>query len=184
MFEFCAKADLLSCNNLTPLSPPLPKKLKTEPSSSILFYTRRFYRPILWLFTDIDECETDNGNCQEQCNNTLGSYFCECGAGFALQPDERTCGGKAHAQLLSSQTTNHCQKLRANFSQRRSCARSCDNLLKNKQKHGKKDGYKRQECKTSGGRDHDLSSGNDPQQFRTSKITQNRLSLYDKYEYL
>lgn len=67
------------------------------------------------MFTDIDECETDNGNCQEQCNNTLGSYFCECAAGFALQPDERTCGGKAHAQLLSSQTTNHCQKLRANF---------------------------------------------------------------------
>ena len=73
------------------------------------------------MFTDIDECETDNGNCQEQCNNTLGSYFCECGVGFALQPDERTCGGKAHAQLLSSQTTNHWQKLRANFSQRRSC---------------------------------------------------------------
>ena len=139
----------------------------------------------MWLFTDIDECETDNGNCQEQCNNTLGSYFCECAAGFALQPDERTCGGKAHAQLLSSQTTNHCQKLRGNFSQGRSCARSCDNLLKNKQKHGKKDGYKRHEYKTSGGRDHDLSSGNDPQQFRTSTtwtITQNRLSLYDKYE--
>lgn len=77
------------------------------------------------------------------------------------------------------------RKLRANFSQRRSWARSCDNLLKNKQKHGKKDGYKRQEYKTSGGRDHDLSSGNDPQQFRTSTtwtITQNRLSLYDKYE--
>ena len=56
---------------------------------------------------------------------------------------------------------------------------------KNKKKNGKKDGYKRQEYKKSGGRDYDRSSGNDPQQFRTStawKITQNTLSLYDKYE--
>ena len=184
MFEFCAKADLLSCNNLTPLSPPPPKKRLNWTLFVYFILHKRFYRPILWLFTDIDECETDNGNCQEQCNNTLGSYFCECGAGFALQPDERTCGGKAHTQLLSLQTNNHCRKLRANFSQRRTCvfAIICS---KNKKKNGKNDGYKRQEYQTSGGRDYDRSSGNDPQQFRTSTtwtITQNRLSLYDKYE--
>ena len=134
------------------------------------------------MFTDIDECETDNGNCQEQCNNTLGSYFCECGAGFALQPDERTCGGKARAKLLSSRTNIHCQKLRANFSQRRTCVVAIISSKKkiNKKKYGKKDGYKRQEYKTSGGRDYDRSSGYDPQQFRpltTWTITQNRLSL-------
>lgn len=51
--------------------------------------------------TDIDECELDNGNCQEVCNNTLGSFACECRAGFTLQPDGRTCGGRTHAQWSS-----------------------------------------------------------------------------------
>ena len=51
----------------------------------------------LFLFSDIDECKVDNGNCQEVCNNTLGSFICECGAGFTLQPDGLTCRGKAHA---------------------------------------------------------------------------------------
>ena len=106
---------------LSPLTPtPPPKSLNWTLFVYFILY-KKVYRPILWLFTDIDECETDNGNCQEQCNNTLGSYFCECGAGFALQPDERTCGGKAHPQLLNSQSNNHCQKLRANFSQSPTC---------------------------------------------------------------
>jgi len=48
-------------------------------------------------FVDIDECEVDNGNCDEVCNNTLGSFVCDCRAGFALQPDGLTCGGKVHA---------------------------------------------------------------------------------------
>ena len=106
----------------SPLPPPLPKQaFKLNPLRLFYFTQEGFIWQFCDCFTDIDECETDNGNCQEQCNNTLGSYFCECGAGFALQPDERTCGGKAHAQLLSSRTNNHCQKLCANFSQRRTC---------------------------------------------------------------
>ena len=37
MFEFCAKADLLSCNNLTPPPPPPQKKFKLNPLR--LFYS-------------------------------------------------------------------------------------------------------------------------------------------------
>lgn len=49
------------------------------------------------MFTDIDECQVDNGTCQEVCNNTLGSFECDCRAGFTLQPDGVTCGGTAYA---------------------------------------------------------------------------------------
>jgi len=36
------------------------------------------------LETDVDECATDNGGCQEQCINTLGAYYCDCPEGFVL----------------------------------------------------------------------------------------------------
>lgn len=55
---------------------------------------------VVFCMTDIDECELDNGNCTEVCNNTLGSFVCECRAGFTLQPDGLTCGGTTHAQYV------------------------------------------------------------------------------------
>ena len=51
---------------------------------------------IFVFFADIDECEVDKGNCQEFCNNTLGSFECYCSAGFSLQADGLTCRGKAN----------------------------------------------------------------------------------------
>lgn len=44
-----------------------------------------------WSLTDIDECSTNTDSCQQQCINTEGSYLCDCGEGFALNSDGRTC---------------------------------------------------------------------------------------------
>ena len=44
-------------------------------------------------YTDIDECEVDNGGCEEMCVNTPGSYHCLCPRGFILQDDNHTCEG-------------------------------------------------------------------------------------------
>ena len=44
--------------------------------------------------SDIYECSDDNGGCQQTCVNTVGSYRCECLAGFTLRWDSHTCGGK------------------------------------------------------------------------------------------
>ena len=62
-----------------------PLYIPQEPTADVL------------MFTDIDECQVDNGNCREVCNNTLGSFVCDCRAGFTLQPDGVTCGGTARA---------------------------------------------------------------------------------------
>ncbi len=45
-------------------------------------------------YTDIDECDWNNGNCSQICNNIEGSYDCSCQAGYWLSDDEMTCYGK------------------------------------------------------------------------------------------
>ena len=45
----------------------------------------------LILFTDIDEC--DLGICEQDCNNTNGSYYCTCREGYYLGNDNRSCFG-------------------------------------------------------------------------------------------
>ncbi|XP_045112088.1 signal peptide, CUB and EGF-like domain-containing protein 1 [Portunus trituberculatus] len=40
---------------------------------------------------DKDECAVDNGGCQQECRNTLGSYVCCCSAGYKLGPDKHSC---------------------------------------------------------------------------------------------
>ena len=42
---------------------------------------------------DINECATNNGNCNQICTNTVGSFLCSCTAGYMLNADGRTCGG-------------------------------------------------------------------------------------------
>ena len=43
--------------------------------------------------TDMDECETSNGGCEQVCNNTEGSFSCTCNKGYILQDDQKTCEG-------------------------------------------------------------------------------------------
>lgn len=42
-------------------------------------------------YTDQDECQTNNGGCQEKCVNTVGSYICSCREGYVLQKDKHRC---------------------------------------------------------------------------------------------
>ena len=45
------------------------------------------------LFVDVDECQTDEHNCNQTCSNTLGSFECKCRLGYSLQRDNATCRG-------------------------------------------------------------------------------------------
>ena len=40
----------------------------------------------------MNECEEVN-DCQQICENTVGSYICSCNEGFTLADDNRTCIG-------------------------------------------------------------------------------------------
>uniref|UniRef100_A0AC35GXM3 Metalloendopeptidase n=1 Tax=Panagrolaimus sp. PS1159 TaxID=55785 RepID=A0AC35GXM3_9BILA len=42
-------------------------------------------------FIDFDECSKDNGNCEQICVNTIGSYECRCSNGLTLSEDGHSC---------------------------------------------------------------------------------------------
>ena len=50
---------------------------------------------ITWfdVYTDINECEEYHELCEQNCTNTVGSYGCECSAGYSLNEDEHNCDG-------------------------------------------------------------------------------------------
>ncbi|EDW13989.1 dorsal-ventral patterning protein tolloid [Drosophila mojavensis] len=43
------------------------------------------------FFTDIDECAVNNGGCQHECRNTIGSYLCFCHNGYSLHENGHDC---------------------------------------------------------------------------------------------
>ena len=42
---------------------------------------------------DINECETDNGECEHKCHNYAGGYWCSCRDGYKLKADLHGCEG-------------------------------------------------------------------------------------------
>ena len=53
-----------------------------------------------FVYSDIDECATDNGGCEQNCTNSKGSYECSCKDGYELDDDKKGCnGGNEHAYL-------------------------------------------------------------------------------------
>ena len=48
------------------------------------------------IFIDVDECQTDNGGCNQTCTNTQGSYVCSCIGQYTLDDDQHGCIGIVH----------------------------------------------------------------------------------------
>jgi len=46
------------------------------------------------VYLDNDECATDNGNCDDICVNSLGSFHCSCQEGFSLTSNGIDCEGE------------------------------------------------------------------------------------------
>lgn len=74
-------------------------KINVDISILLLSYIK-FYSPLPpCQLSDIDECATDNGGCEQTCINTEGSYHCCCDCGNALNCDGKTCTSKMHQSL-------------------------------------------------------------------------------------
>ena len=46
------------------------------------------------FFQDVNECDTNNGGCNQNCTNSEGSFECSCGDGFTLAVNNLDCDGK------------------------------------------------------------------------------------------
>ena len=51
--------------------------------------------------TDVDECDTGNGGCDQNCTNNDGSFLCSCGTGYNLAEDDIGCDGKELISIYS-----------------------------------------------------------------------------------
>ena len=49
---------------------------------------------------DIDECEEGTDECDQNCTNTNGSYYCTCMDGYKLESDNQTCTGNNLLNIL------------------------------------------------------------------------------------
>ena len=47
-----------------------------------------------FYFSDIDECNKEDDDCDQLCINTFGSYKCMCKDGYYLHHDGKICIGK------------------------------------------------------------------------------------------
>ena len=45
------------------------------------------------LISDFNECENDNGGCEDDCSNIEGSYLCNCEDGYNLDSNAYNCNG-------------------------------------------------------------------------------------------
>ena len=49
---------------------------------------------------DVDECNNNNGDCEQICKNIPGAHTCGCNTGYNLQTDGQTCiGTDAHLHI-------------------------------------------------------------------------------------
>ncbi|XP_078731465.1 dorsal-ventral patterning tolloid-like protein 1 [Lampetra fluviatilis] len=55
-----------------------------------------------YFFSDKDECAKDNGGCQHECVNTVGSYTCRCRQGYSLHPNLHDCKEAGCKQRVDS----------------------------------------------------------------------------------
>lgn len=50
---------------------------------------------------DVDECQDEwDPPCQQECNNTVGTFSCSCRPGYVLRPDKRSCKSVETAATL------------------------------------------------------------------------------------
>jgi len=62
---------------------------------------------------DIDECQMNNGGCQDGCTNTVGSFVCDCDrtVGFEIGSNGLNCVGKYISHFVLHERTLSVSKI-------------------------------------------------------------------------
>jgi hypothetical protein len=59
-----------------------------------LGHARGMSNMYICMYVDIDECEANNGGCEQRCTNGDGSFQCSCEVGYTLATNNLGCNGK------------------------------------------------------------------------------------------
>ena len=59
------------------------------------------------FFIDFDECSSSSHDCEDICENTVGSYICACDQGYALDNNGRTCSISCGGRLTDNTGSFH-----------------------------------------------------------------------------
>ncbi len=65
-----------------------------------LFLVKERQLLMLCVYSDINECLTNNGGCEQNCNNTEGNFYCSCGSRYSLDSNGFNCSGEFMFSLL------------------------------------------------------------------------------------
>uniref|UniRef100_A0A5F8HE18 EGF like domain multiple 6 n=1 Tax=Monodelphis domestica TaxID=13616 RepID=A0A5F8HE18_MONDO len=57
---------------------------------------------------DVNECEAENGGCESQCCNTIGSFYCKCPEGQKLRDDRKACEDVDECQVHNGGCQHRC----------------------------------------------------------------------------
>ncbi len=75
-------------------------------ASFVLFVlSRRAYD-----LSDFNECVVNNGDCEQQCTNTITSFNCLCTSGYILEANGFNCSGKSLFVLMAHSTKFYTRK--------------------------------------------------------------------------
>ena len=66
------------------------------------------FNPLCPASTDVDECESARGGCGQLCNNTIGSFFCDCMSGYSLDENQFNCSGLLCVCVYVGSRHLHC----------------------------------------------------------------------------
>ncbi|HPS30102.1 MAG TPA: hypothetical protein PLZ43_07595, partial [bacterium] len=67
-------------------------------------------------FADINECDTANGGCAQNCNNTAGSYSCSCNSGYTLNVDGKACDDVNECLTENGGCAQNCNNTAGSYS--------------------------------------------------------------------
>ena len=58
-----------------------------------ILHVQTVWHYVILSTTDLNECQDNNGGCGQVCNNSIGSFSCECYQGYELEDDGFNCTG-------------------------------------------------------------------------------------------